>query len=69
KGANKHCYDYFKLFYAPSSGLIPKCSYDSGTSISSVSHSDRCTAWILENGNMDDLKCSGLKFGTNTTCK
>ena len=69
KGANKHCYDYFKLFYAPSSGLIPKCSYDSGTSISSVSHSDRCTAWILQYGNMDYLKCNDLKFDTKTSCK
>jgi len=29
----------------------------------------KTTAWILENKNMDYLKCDGLKFNTNTTCK
>ena len=65
KGANKACYDYFNLQYRPERGVYYKKN-NNGDIISNCSD---CTAWVLENGNMDYLKCSGLKFGTNTTCK
>ena len=79
KGANTHCKDYFKLSYKPEQGgfyytaTIPYNNYrinkDSAGS---------CTAWILENGNMDYLKTNSsgecpngttLEFYKNTSCK
>ena len=49
----------YSNFYAKSSVSISKNTQDKSIA----------TAWILENKNMDYLKCDGLKFNTNTTCK
>jgi len=73
KGANKRCYDYFSLRYDSSKGVYYTTSRaEDGYGIDMNNGSDGslyCTAWVLQYGNMDYLKCSGLKFGTNTTCK
>ena len=66
KGANKHGVDYFVLRYNSDRGVY----YNTVKSGSPDSHTYRSTAWVLENGNMDYLKCpTKLSFGGTITCK
>ena len=68
KGPNEDCKDRFVFYYDDSRGVRPDLdtlNISDGTSYST----NKCTAWVITNGNMDYLKCSDLKFGTKTTCK
>ncbi len=68
KGKNASCYDYFGLQFRHNKGVYYNAG-DVGLSIHPDNDNYRCTSWILENVNMDYLKCNDLKFGTKTTCK
>jgi len=71
KGANKHCYDVFELSINPKKKSVVYY-YNSEREGKKVDMSVRgmCTAWVLEYGNMDYLKClNDLKFGGQISCK
>ncbi len=70
KGADKHCYDTFELDLDPKKKGIVYYAYNKeGEKVFNTSRA-YCTAWILEYGNMDYLKCNDeLKFGGKTSCK
>ena len=68
KGKNYSCYDYFQFNYSQSRGGLYLDDI-SGESISVGYCSTCCAAWVIQTGNMDYLKCTGLKLGEKTTCK
>ena len=72
KGKNKHGYDRFE-FEITDQGILPSNTeyYEDGNGIVSDSEGGYyATAWVIQNGNMDYLKCADeLSWSGQTTCK
>ena len=70
KGANDFCIDTFQFTIgATDKQLRPENIYGDASISRGGRGASYCAAWVIKNGNMDYLKCSGLKFESNTTCK
>lgn len=81
KGVNKPSYDQF-LFVVEDNQLVPygntannaRLGCLSGIKSNDYYHDNYCTKWVIDNGNMDYLKCPDALYGngapanTQTTC-
>lgn len=70
KGLNKRGRDIFYLTFSDGDiSLYDPLSFDNASSITNCrsGNTSYCTSWIMNFGNMDYVKCSGLTR-TNTTC-
>ena len=67
KGPNKHGRDFFVLFLNHNRGVHAEPHNENQKYVDD--YSLRSAAWIIENGNMDYLKCNDLQFGVKTSCK
>lgn len=72
KGSNAYGKDFFQ-FAITKSGIIP-CGMQTGTEGADPANNcfkkgTGCAAWVIENENMDYLKCPSSLSWTNITCK
>ena len=78
KGPNTAGKDYFQ-FFVTRDGIVPRGSQGSNENITDCFKlGSKCTAWVIDNGNMDYLKADRtgkcpngktLNWTTNTSCK